>query len=278
MGMREFAGRFPILVLPLLMLLSPGNLAFAASKEKIIVTGASTIAPLLGEMAHRYEDLHAGIQIDVQSGGSSRGISDLRRGVSDIGMVSRTLNEDERDLAAVTIARDGVAMIVHADNPVAVLKDDQIRAIYTGRITRWEEVGGAPGPITIVGKAEGRSTLEVFLAHLGLSVQDVKPHIVIGDNEQAVKVVAGNPGAIGYVSIGTTEYHISAGTPLKAIALGPVAATSANVADGTYAASRPLNLITLGPRAPWIEEFLAFATSEGVHDLIRDQYFVPATK
>lgn len=248
------------------------------SGERIVVTGASTIAPLLGEMARRYESLHPGIQIDVQSGGSSRGVSDLRRQTSDIGMVSRALREDERDLAPVTIARDGIAMIVHAANPVEELSDDQIRAIYTGRITRWEEIGAGDGPITVVGKAEGRSTLEIFLAHLGLDVKEVKAQVIIGDNEQAVKVVAGNPLAIGYVSIGTTEYHIAAGTPLKAISLGPVVASSANVANGSYAASRPLNLVTAGTPDAGVERFLAFARSEDVHDLIRDQFFVPAAR
>ena len=85
---------------------------------QLIVTGSSTIAPLAGEIAKRFEQEHPGTRIDVQSGGSSRGIADVRRGMADIGMVSRQLNPDENDLVGYPIARDGVAVILHRDNPL----------------------------------------------------------------------------------------------------------------------------------------------------------------
>lgn len=250
----------------------------AAPKVKIVVTGASSIAPLMVEIGRRYEESRPGIQVDVQSGGTARGIGDVRRSMADIGMVSRPLKENEHDLQAVAIAYDGIAVIVHATNPIATLADDQVRAMYTGEIVRWEQVGAAKGPITVVNKAEGRSTLELFLQHLKLETAQVKAHVVIGDNEQGVKTVAGNPRAIGYVSIGTAEYAISAGVPLRIIPLGAVPANSANVANGTYAAARPLHLVTLGPpKSPAVADLLSFASSEKVHDLVREQYLVVRT-
>lgn len=250
----------------------------AAPRAKIVVSGASTIAPLMVEIGRRYEGLRSGVQVDIQSGGTSRGIGDVRRSMADIGMVSRSLNENEHDLQAVTIAHDGIAIIVHATNPITTLADDQIRAVYTGEITRWEQVGAARGPITTVNKAEGRSTLELFRQYIKLETPQMKAHIVIGDNEQGVKMVAGNPRAIGYVSIGAAEYAISAGVPLRIIPLGAVSANSVNVANGTYAAARPLNLVTLGPpKSQTVADFLSFASSEKVHDLVREQYFVVRT-
>ena len=74
--------------------------------------------------------------------------------------------------------------------------------------------------ITVVNKAEGRSTLEVFLHYFKLKNVDVKAQVVIGDNEQGVKTVAGNRNAIGYVSIGTAEYdatHLAAQTELDPV-------------------------------------------------------------
>lgn len=116
-----------------------------SESTRVVVTGASTIAPMLGDVARHYKSLHPGIRVDVQTGGSSRGIADARRGLAHIGMVSRAAYEDEDDLLWHKIARDGIAMIVHADNPIREIDTDTVRAIYRKEIRRWSELGG-PGP------------------------------------------------------------------------------------------------------------------------------------
>ena len=98
---------------------------------KLVITGASTLAPVIAEIGKRFESLYPTGRIDVQSGGSSRGVADVRQGLSDIGMVSRTMKEDERDLSAFPVARDGVCPILHQDNPVQAIADEQVVAIYT---------------------------------------------------------------------------------------------------------------------------------------------------
>jgi len=82
---------------------------------KLVITGASTLAPLIAEIGKRFESLHPTVRIDVQSGGSSRGGADARQGLADIGMVSRAMKEDERDLSAFPIARAGVCPILHRE-------------------------------------------------------------------------------------------------------------------------------------------------------------------
>lgn len=247
----------------------------SGEKKKIVLTGASTIEPLANEIGKRFEALHPGVRIDVQSGGSSRGVNDTRQGMNDIGMVSRPLKDDEKDLHAFGIARDGVTIILNKDNPVTALTDAQVIDIYTGKITNWKEVDGPDEKITVVNKAEGRSTLELFCAHFKLKNSDIKAHTVIGDNEQGIKQVAGNPHAIGYVSIGTAEYDAEHGTPIKLLSIGGVKASSENVANGTFPLARPLNLVTKAPPEGLVKEFIDFATSDKVHDLIREQSFVP---
>ena len=83
---------------------------------KLLVTGSSTVAPLVSEIAKRFEELHPGVRVDVQTGGSGKGIADARVGVADIGMASRALEDDESDLVAHKIAADGVGLIVHETN------------------------------------------------------------------------------------------------------------------------------------------------------------------
>ncbi len=247
--------------------------------HQVVLTGSSTVAPLMNEIGKRFEESHPGVRIDVQSGGSSRGIADARRGLADIGMVSRDLRSDENDLTAITIARDGIGLIVHSENPVQSLTNEQIVQIFTGQIENWSQVGGNDAPITVVNKAEGRSTLELFLKHFELNSKDIQADVVIGDNEQCVKTVAGNVNAIGYVSIGTAEFDANAGVPIRLLPLGGIIASIENVQNGTFPLSRPLNLVFTKQETNFpkgiVGELIEFALSPEMHEIIQEQYYVP---
>lgn len=245
---------------------------------KLVITGSSTLAPLVTEIGKRFEALHSDVRIDVQTGGSSRGISDTRQGLADIGMASRALKDGEHDLFAFPIALDGICIIVHKNNPVSGLSDSQIVDIYTGKIKNWKEVGGKDAPITVVNKAEGRATLELFLEHFKLKNKDIKPDVIIGDNEQGIKTIAGNPNSVGYISIGTAEYDATHGVPIKLLPLGGVTASIENLRNGKFPISRPLNLVTKTPPDGLTKEFIDFASSKEVEDIVKEQYFVPISE
>lgn len=248
--------------------------------QKLVITGSSTVAPLIMEMSKRFEAQNPGVRIDVQTGGSSRGVADARQGAADIGMASRDLKPDESDLEAHAIARDGICVITHRDNPVQALTEEQVVSIFTGQVTQWKDVGGPEQPITVVNKAEGRSTLELFLHHFKLKNSQVKAQVVIGDNQQGIKTIEGNPNAIGYVSVGAADYSIQNGQPIRALPLNGVAASMATLKDGTFPLSRNLNLVTRKGASgnELARKFITFAQSEAVHDLIEQQYFVPVRK
>lgn len=245
--------------------------------QRLVLTGSSTIAPVAGEIAKRFENVHPGVRVDVHSGGSSRGIADLRHGLADIGMISRALKKGETDLRFVQIAHDGVGMIVHRANSVRSLTNQEVIAIYRGEVRNWKQVGGADSPISVINKAEGRATLEVFKTFFGLRSQEIKPDAVIGHNEQGIKTVEGNPYAIAYVSIGAAEYGIRLGAAIRLLSLEGVEASSANV-QGTYPLSRPLHLITVQQPSGVAKAFIEFARSDSVEDIIREQGFVPISR
>ncbi|HEY8071165.1 MAG TPA: phosphate ABC transporter substrate-binding protein [Methylocystis sp.] len=246
-----------------------------AADNKLVLTGSSTVAPLAAEIGKRFEERNPGVRVDVQSGGSSRGVADARSGLADIGMASRAANSDETDLKFFTIARDGIGVILHSDNPVRSLTDEQIVAIYAGKIADWSAVGDKAGRITVVNKAEGRSTLELFLHYFNLKNSEVKAQVVIGDNQQGIKTVAGSPSAIGYVSIGSAEYETGNGASIKLLPMNGVAASVENVRNGSFPLARPLNLVTKTEPTGLAKAFIDFARSKDVHDLIEAQFFVP---
>jgi len=246
-----------------------------AGENKLVLTGSSTVAPLALEIAKRLEKENPGIRVDVQTGGSSLGINDARMGLADVGMVSRALKPEESDLTPYTIAMDGIGMIVHKSNPVQKLSDEQIKDIYTGAIENWKDAGGTDMPITVVNKAEGRSTLELFLHHFSLKNSEIKADVVIGDNQQGIKTVSGNLGSIGYVSIGTAEYEEQHGTPIRLLPMEGIPATGENVQKETFPLSRQLNLVVKNTPSPLARKFIKYAQSKDVHDLIEAQFFVP---
>lgn len=243
----------------------------------LTVVGSSTIAPLMSELAKVYEADHPGTRIDVQAGGSSRGVTDVRQGSAGLGMVSRELKPDELDLKRVLIAKDGLALIAHKSNPVASLTKAQVVAIYTGAITNWQQVGGPDLPIAVVSKAEGRSTLEIFSHYFGVKYQDIKAQVVIGDNQQGIQNVSVAPGGIGYVSIGTAEYEAAHGASIRLLSLdGHVPSTQA-VTQGSYPITRELNLVFKPEREAELKPLLAMVTGESAQSVITGQFFVPVT-
>lgn len=245
---------------------------------KLALTGSSTIAPLASEFARRFEQLHPNVRIDVQSGGSGKGIADVRMGIADIGMASCRLKDGEADLVVHQVAVDGVCLIVNKSNLVREISAEQVVAIYTDHVNSWKSLGQPDLPITVVHKAEGRATLEVFLDHFKLNNPAIKADVIVGDNEHGVKTVAGSAGAIGYVSIGTAVADTEAGEPIRLLPVGGVDATTENVASGDFPMSRPLNFVTTQAVGPLAMAFIEFCQSGEVDDLIASQYFVPASR
>jgi phosphate transport system substrate-binding protein len=257
---------------------APGATPAAGAAARITVVGSSTVSPLMAEIAKDFEKSKPDVRIDVQAGGSSRGITDVRNGVAEVGMVSRALKPDEADLGYTLIARDGVSMIVHRDNPVPGLSKAQLVEIYTGKITNWSQVGGPDLAITVVSKAEGRSTLEVFSDYVGLSYKDIKAQMIIGDNQQGIQAVSSTPGAITYVSIGTAEYEAGNGAAIRLVPLDGMTPTTQAVAEGRFPMVRELNLVYKSPAAPNVQALIQHTASPKAVEIIRGQYMVPVSR
>ena len=191
-------------------------------------------------------------------------------------MTSRALSEaEQKNLHQFTLAHDEIGLLVHAKNPVRQVTEQNIIDIYRGHITNWKSLGGPDHSITVLHKAEGRATLTIFLHHFGLHNSDIHAHAIIGDNEQAIKMVASNAGAIAYVSQGTAEYHIRQGSPLQLLSLTQPTLVSSNKPLHPTALTRPLNLITTSVPSGPTKSFIEFAQSPDVHDLIAQHYFIP---
>ena len=109
---------------------------------KIVIAGSSSVTPVMEKLAEAYMALNTNVEIELQQSDSSSGMTSAIDGVCDIGMASRVLKDSEIEagLVPMTIAMDGIAVIVSNDNPVEGLTTEQVRDIYMGEITDWSEV------------------------------------------------------------------------------------------------------------------------------------------
>lgn len=124
---------------------SSGAFTSNGASGTVTVGGSSSVYPLMEKLAEAYQKVNTAVTVNVQQSDSTTGIASAQSGVYDIGMASRALEQAELDsgLTSLTIATDGIAVIVHPDNALTGLTAEQVKSIYTGGITTWEELGDA---------------------------------------------------------------------------------------------------------------------------------------
>ena len=113
----------------------------AGVSGKITISGSSSVTPVMEKLKEAYCALNKDVTIELQQSDSSTGMKDAMNGVSDIGMASRELKDEEAaELQATVIAKDGIAVIVNNDNTFDELSSEQVKAIFTGETTDWSEL------------------------------------------------------------------------------------------------------------------------------------------
>lgn len=248
-----------------------------ARAERLVIQGSTTVFPIAVATAEAFMRENPGADISVRGGGSGGGIRALVEGGRIIAQSSREMRHKEkismraagREPVEHIIALDGMAIIVHPDNPVQNLTMEQIRDIYAGRITNWREVGGTPGRIVIVSRDVGSGTFGAFV-DIVMEGEAIHPGAIFQASSGAlVEAVAGSPAAIGYVGMGFLDERI------KAIEVNGVYPTRENVVGGEYPISRPLFYYTAGEPRGLAKRYIDFVLSPSGQRIVAQQGFVP---
>jgi phosphate transport system substrate-binding protein len=230
---------------------------------------------MIEAVGKRFSATHPGIRIEVQTVGSARGIDDVMTGKAHIGMASRALTDKESGLYSFAIARDGICVVLHKSNPVQSLTNRQVADIYAGKITNWRSVGGRNMPITLINAKEGFSSVDLFTHYFDIRYADIKAQIVTSDNLERVKALIENPNGIAYMSIGTAQQQAETGTPIKLLPTDGTAATTKNIRNGNFPVARPLLLLTKEVPTGVVKDFITFALSSHITDIVLQHDFVP---
>jgi phosphate transport system substrate-binding protein len=247
-----------------------------AASGRIKALGSSTVTPLARSLADAFAKTHPGTDFEIEESNSNWGLGALRPGMTDIALSTKPPSEDDKNLVAHPIARDGLCVIVHNTNPVTALSDDQLRGIFQGKIANWKEVGGKDAAITRLNHAEVRTSLVMFVKYLGLQVSDMKyTDVVISSDREAIQTVSSQPNAMTYLSIASALSAIAGGSPLKLIGLQGVAPTVANVENGTVPIVYDVSFVTKDTPNPQTKAFVDFAASSSAANLRKEKNFAP---
>ena len=117
-----------------------GSYKASGKSGKIVIAGSSSVTPVMEKLAEAYKALNPDVAIEVNQSDSTTGVNMATEGTCDIGMVSRELKDSENGVKATVIAQDGIAVIVNPDASIDELTSDQVKGIYTGELTTWEDV------------------------------------------------------------------------------------------------------------------------------------------
>lgn len=119
-----------------------GNYMGTKPSGKIVVSGSSSVTPVMEKLKEAYSELNPNAEIEIQQSDSTTGVTNALSGVCDIGMASRELKDSEKEKGAnaTVIALDGIAVIVNNENPLSNITSEQVKQIYTGETTGWDDI------------------------------------------------------------------------------------------------------------------------------------------
>ncbi len=255
-------------------ILAVSLLAGCGSESSSVSTdGSTSMSKVILALSEDYMNHNKGVTVTYNPTGSTSGISAVQEGRCDIGLASRALKEEEKQngLVETTLAYDGIALVIHPENPVEDLTMEQIAQVFTGEITNWSQLGGADAEIVLIGREAGSGTRDGFEEMAG--VEDVcKYRQELTSTGDIITAVSQNPAAIGYASLASVKDTV------KAVKVGGVAPSEDTVKDGTYAIQRPFVLVTREGTAlsEAAQAFFTYMTSGEANEIITAAGVVPA--
>lgn len=263
--------RFPALAVLLAALASTA--CAERARHTLTLSGSTSLQPLAEKWAEAYQAHHPDLAIAVQGGGSTAGVQAALSGAAQIGLSSRALTASElREVHAIQVARDGIALVVHPTNPLGDLSLDAVKRIYDGDIEDWQRLGGRARAITVITREEGSGTRAAFES-LVMGKRSISSSALVQDSTGAVRqMVSSDPAAIGYISIGLVDASV------KALRLNGVAASELNIDRQAYPLVRPFLFAVRGEPTAQTQGFIAWVSGPDGRQLARREGMLPPTQ
>ena len=247
--------------------------------ENLVIKGSDTLgAKLVPQLAEQFKSQHPDTAFDIAAEGSATGFAALIDKTATIGMASRPAKPEEMaaaqgkgvQLKETVVAYDGIAVIVSSTNAIKSLTKRQVEQIFTGEISDWSAIGGAPGKISVYTRNTSSGTYAEF-REMAMKKRDYAASSQkLAGNEQIASEVGNNPGGIGYVGLAYTK-----ASKVKVLPIDGASPSKESVLAKTYPYSRPTFFYTDGAPTGIAKDFLAFTTGEAGQKIVEQVGFVP---
>lgn len=242
------------------------------ARYTLSISGSTSVGPLAEKLAEKYEQ-QSKINIEINQVGSSAGITNSIKGVSEIGMSSRDLTDEEiaSGLKETIIAYDGIVVVTHPSNKVGDLTIEEVKDIFTGKVKNWKQLGGDDMEIVVVSREDGSGSRDAFQETVGYSSSElIKSALIASGNGNIKNTVATNKHAVGFISF---EYIDDTVQPVK---INGVEATTKNVLNQSYRLSRPfLFVYKMENLSKEGQSFIDFILSPEGQKIVSDARIIP---
>lgn len=240
----------------------------------VALNGSTSMEKLVNGLKEGIVETYPNLQLEPQFTGSSAGVEAVTSGTADIGDVSRALTDEEKagGLVENIVALDGIAVVTDTANTATNLTTQQLKDIYTGKITNWSEVGGADQNIVVIGRESGSGTRDAFEEILDIADQCQLAQ-TLNETGAVAAAVQSTPGAIGYISLDALNDKV------KALQLDGVAPSEETVKDGSYTLQRPFVMATKGEiseQSAQVQAVFEFINSDAGQEVISSVGLVSA--
>lgn len=260
----------------LLMTVMTAGLLFGCGQKEeggsVSTDGSTSMEKVIGALGEAFEGENQGVTFTYNPTGSGTGIQAVSEGRCDIGLSSRSLTDEEKGqgLTETVLAYDGIALIMNPENPVEDLSMETAAKIYTGEITNWKDIGGADQEIVLIGREAGSGTRDGFES-VTETEDACKYRQELTSTGDVITTVAGNPGAIGYVSLASVSDNV------KVVSVNGVMPEEKTVKDKSYVLQRPFVLVTKTDQelSETAQKFFDYITSEDAAEIISGAGAVP---
>ncbi len=263
-----------ILIITLLTLIVLPVLAKRGNK--VTIAGSTTVLPIAQATAEIFMNNNPEINISVRGGGSSVGIAAIMAGTVDIGNASRHIKAKELASAREqginphenVVANDGIVIVIHKDNNVKDLTLEQVKDIYTGKISNWKEVGGPSMPIVVISRDVSSGTFEVFNKIVLNNAKCIGGALMLASNNAVVSTIATTPGTIGYAGLGYVNETVNA------VKIDRIMPSKKTIRNGSYPIARTLHMYTNGAPKGLVKKYIDFILSAEGQKIVEEQGFI----
>jgi phosphate transport system substrate-binding protein len=258
-----------------IILIAPS--VWAEDSSRVVIKGSTTVLPITQKASEEYRKSN-NVSISIEGSGSGNGIKALLDGTCDIANSSREMKPEELeaakgkgiDVKEIAVSYDMIIPIVHPSNPVKNLTLDQLKAIFSGTVSNWKEVGGKDEKIVVVSRDTSSGTYEYWNEKVMKKTDVSNRALLQASNGAVLSTVSVNPKAIGYIGFGYINNSI------KAVDVNGVHGTIANGKSGKYPISRKLYMyVDKAKLSAAADKFIKFILSKKGQDLVKEEGYIP---